>query len=176
MEVVKSQNVKVLNAVLVSGLTRIETENEVIDFLTQFGPVARMIDVPSVGKEVTVIVEFQHEATVKELEKRYIPFERSCTAKPEIVNRIQSLSSVYSHAVSSSVTETNLSEPRDLAKMSNRSLEDILKEELGRIGESVGREVPVTVAETPVEQEPFPPTDEPQLHHLSPLLVNMYSQ
>ena len=53
MEVVKSQNVKVLNAVLVSGLTHIETDNEVFDFLKQFGPVARLIDVPSVGREVT---------------------------------------------------------------------------------------------------------------------------
>ena len=161
MEVVKSQNVKVLNTVLVSGLTHIETDN-VFDFLKQLGPVARLIDVPSVGREVTVIVEFQHEATVKELEKLYLPLDRPCIAHPEVVHRVQSLSSVYSSEVSSSVTETYLSELRDLAKRSSRSFEDILRVELGRIGESVGREVPVTVAEIPVEQEPFPLTDEPQ--------------
>ena len=163
MEVVKLQNIKVQNAVLVSGLTHSEIDNEVFDFLKQFGSVARLVDVPSAGKEVKVIVEFQHEATVKELEKQCLPLHRACTANPQVVHHVQSLGSVYSSEVSASATVAYLTERKDLAQRSSKSFEDILREELARIGESVGRETQVNDTETPAEPAPTPLTDEPRV-------------
>lgn len=40
---VKTENVKVQNAVLVSGLTNTDIDNELIEFLEAFGPVSRHI-------------------------------------------------------------------------------------------------------------------------------------
>lgn len=162
MEVVRSKNVKVQNAVLVSELTCTEVD-EVFDFLKQFRSVARLVEVPSADKKANIIVEFQHEATVKELEKWYLPLDRACTANPQVIHRIQSLVSAYSCEVSASATVSYLTELKELAKLSNRSFEDILREELARIVESVEREAQVNVAEAPAVPEPLPFTDKPQV-------------
>lgn len=55
MEVVKTENVKVQNAVLVSGLTNTDIDNEIIEFLEAFGPISRHIKLPTGGQ---IIVEF----------------------------------------------------------------------------------------------------------------------
>lgn len=162
MDVVRSENVKVNNAVLVSGLTHSEGDNEVFEFLKQFGRVTRLVEVPSPDKEVEVIVEFQHEATVKELEKRYLPLDRLCTGNPEISHRVQSLRSVYGSAASASVTEAYLSELKGLAKQSSKPFADILREELARIGESIEGGSEVTVIEPPVCTDSQPLSSDPQ--------------
>ncbi|XP_030595274.1 paraneoplastic antigen Ma3 homolog [Archocentrus centrarchus] len=170
MEVVKTQNVKVQNSVLVSGLSNSEIDNEVFDFLKQFGPVNRLVEVHTTGT-VKVIVEFQHEATAKELEKSYLPLDRPCTAKPEVIHHIQSLASAYSIESGASATATYLSELKDMALRSNRSFESILREELAKIGESLGGtihadtvghsvEEPLPSTETPPASSPVSPTSE----------------
>lgn len=161
MEVVKSENIKIQNAVLVSGLTNTELDDEAFSFLAQHGSVARVVKVPSAGKELEVIVEFQHEATARELEK-HLPLRRT-TTDPGVVHHIQSLASVYSTEASASVTVAYLTELRDLARRSSRSFEDILKAELARIGESMGKGAAANVTETPAGPEPLSPPDEPQV-------------
>lgn len=111
MEVVQSENIKIQNAVLVSGLTNTELDKEAFCFLEQHGPVARVVKVPSAEKELMVIVEFQHEATAREL-KRHLPLCRT-TTDPGVFHHIQSLASVYSTEVSASVTVAYLTELRD---------------------------------------------------------------
>lgn len=155
MEVVKTENVKVQNAVLVSGLTNTDIDNEIIEFLEAFGPVSRHIKLPTGGQ---IIVEFQHEATVKELEKRYLPCDRPCTVKPEVIYRIRDLASAYSIETSASATVTYLSQLKDVAARSNRSFKDLLMDELAKIGESLGGEV--HTAEPSTEQEPVFRSDE----------------
>jgi len=175
MEVVKSENVKIQNAVLVSGLTNTELDHETFSFLEQHGSVARVVKIPSADKELKVIVEFQHEATVKELERQYLPLHRP-TTDPGVVHHIQSLASVYSTEVSASVTVAYLTELRDLARRSSRSFEDILSAELARIGESMGKGAEANVTETPAEPEPLSPPGEPQVTPpVSPAIENASS-
>ncbi|KAK0137847.1 Paraneoplastic antigen Ma1 [Merluccius polli] len=100
---------------------------------------------------------------VKELEKQHLPLHRACTANLQIVHHVQSLGSVYSSEVSASATVAYLTELKDLAQRSSKSFEDILREELARIGESVGRETQVNDTETPAEPAPTPLTDEPRV-------------
>lgn len=173
MEVVKSENIKIQNAVLVSGLTNTELDDEAFSFLGQHGSVARVVKVPSAGKELEVIVEFQHEATVRELEK-HLPLRRT-TTDPGVVHHIQSLASVYSTEVSASVTVAYLTELRDLARRSSRSFEDILKAELARIGESMEEGAAANVTETPAEPEPLSPPDEPQVKSTVSLAIETAS-
>lgn len=174
MQVVKSENIKIQNAVLVSGLTSTELDKEALSFLEEHGPVARVVKIPSEEKELKVIVEFQHEATVKELE-RHLPLHRT-TTEPGGVHHIQSLASVYSTEVSASVTVAYLTELRDVARRSSRSFEDILRAELARIGESVGEGAEANVTETPAEPEPLSPPNEPQVTPpVSPAIENASS-
>lgn len=177
MEVVQSENIKIQNAVLVSGLTNTELDKEALSFLEQRGPVARMVKVPSAEEGLKVIIEFQHEATARELE-RQLPLRRT-TTDPGVVHHIQSLASVYSTEVSASATVAYLTELRDLARRSSRSFEDILRTELARMGESVRKEAEANVTETPAEPEPLSPPEErqdtspvsPAIGHASPVSV-----
>ena len=134
-----------------------------------------MVKIPSAEKELKVIVEFQHEATVRELERQYLPLHRP-TTDPAVVHHIQSLASVYSTEVSASVTVAYLTELRDLARVSSRSFEDILRAELTRIGESVGKGSEANVTETPEEPEQWSTPDEPQVAPpVSPAIENASS-
>lgn len=112
---------------------------------------------PSADKEVKVIVEFKHEATVKEREKQYLPLDRPCTANLQVIHHIQSLESAYSSEVSTSTTVPYLAELKDLAKRSSKSWE------MARIGELVGSKAQVNDAETPAQPKSLPFTDEPQV-------------
>lgn len=158
MEAVKTENVKVQNAVLVSGLTNTEIDKEIFEFLKEFGPVKRQIDLTTSDQ---AIVEFQHEATVKELVKQYLPCDRPCTAKPEVIYHIQNLASAYSIETSALATVTYLSELKDIAARSNRSFKDLLMDELAKIGESLGGGSHTTEPST--EEEPMPSSDLPLL-------------
>lgn len=158
--VIKTENIKIQNSVLVSGLTNSELDEGAFNFLEEHGPVDRVVKIPSTDKEFQAIVEFQHQATVDELEK-YLPLHRP-TTDPGVVHHIESLASVYSAEISASVTVAYLTELRDLAMRSSRSYEDIVRAELARIGKSVGKRAEANVTETPAEPEPLLPTCESQ--------------
>lgn len=78
----RQENVKIQNAVLVSELTNTVIDNEVFDFLKQFGLIVRVIKVATADKEGKAIVEFQYDSTVKELERKYLPYTRTCDENP----------------------------------------------------------------------------------------------
>ncbi|XP_070398839.1 zinc finger CCHC domain-containing protein 12-like [Nothobranchius furzeri] len=162
MEVVKTEKVKVSNAVLISGLTDTDLDNEVFGFMEGFGPVNRRIKLPNCDQ---IIVEFQHEATVKELKKQCLPYDKPCTRNPDVFFHIQDLASAYSLETSTSATDAYLSELRDIAARSNQSFKDLLMEELAKIGESIGRD---THASEPVT-EPEPMLHSDQVTYSLPL-------
>ncbi|XP_067455504.1 zinc finger CCHC domain-containing protein 12-like [Thunnus thynnus] len=175
MEVVRSENVKVRNAVLVSGLSDTEVDKEVLGFLERYGSIARVVQVPSADTESKIIVEFQHEATVRELEKRFLPLHRA-TTDPKVIHHIQSLASVFSTEGSASATVAYLTELRELAKLSTRSFEDILRAELARIGESVGTGAETSTTEAPAEPDPTSLPDDPHIMTpVSPAIGNASS-
>ncbi len=61
MDLIKTENVKISNSVLVGGLTGEAIDNEVIDYLGQYGPIERVIKVTSSEPRFkdTAIVEFK---------------------------------------------------------------------------------------------------------------------
>lgn len=147
MDIVVTESVKIPNVVLVSGLTNTAVDEEVFEFLKQYGSISRIIKVPTADPVTQAIVEFQHGNAVKELETSILPYRRPCVSKPEIIHHIQSLASVYTGDVGTSATTTYLSGLRDLAKLSGREFGDILREELARISESIRRETPAEINE-----------------------------
>lgn len=170
MDIVTTESIKIPNAVLVSGLTNTEVDNEIFDFLKQYGSISRIIKVPTIDSETQAIAEFAHGAAVKALEDNILPYRRPCTTKSEVIYYVQSLASVYTSDAGTSATNTYLSGLKDLAKLSGREFGDILREELARISESIRPETSTETSKDPVETEP--PLTQHDSQAMAPSFVN----
>ena len=126
----RAENVKVPNSVLVDGLTGEVIDNEVFDYLGQCGPIERIIKVTS----SEVIVEFKSGEPIHYLQST-LPCRRP-TSNPNVTNNIQCLSDLYAADRSSTLTHTYLAELKNVAKLSGADFEKVLYEELTRIRES----------------------------------------
>lgn len=144
---VEKENVKIPNAVLVSGLTGTEVDNEIFDFLKQYGSISRIIKVPTSDPVTQVIVEFKSGSAIRGLETTGLPYQSPCVAKPEVIHCVQSLASVYTSDVGISATDTYLSGLKELAKVSGMDFGEILRTELARISESITDEAPGETSE-----------------------------
>lgn len=134
MDVIQAENVKIPNSVIVSGV--IGDDAEIIEHLVRFGPVERVIEVPSAeGKaRTTIIVEFKTGETI-ELLKGDLPC-KTPSRKPGVFYHIQLLSEWYTANRSSSLTDSYLTGLRDTAKLSGADFEKVLLEELAKIQKS----------------------------------------
>lgn len=142
MDIIKTENVKVPNSVLVGGLTGEEIDNEVIEYLGRFGSIERTIKVTSTEAQFrnTVIVEFQSGEPLLFLQSS-LPCRRP-TSNPNVTNHIQCLSDLYLADKGSSLTHTYLAELRNVAKLSGADFEKVLLGELTRIRESTNPQRP----------------------------------
>lgn len=157
MDIIVKEGVKIPNAVLVSGLTQTDVDNEVFDFLSQYGSISRIIKVPTTDPVTQAIVEFEYGSAIRGLETIGLPYQRPCVTKPDVVHHVQSLASAYTRDVGASATDTYLEGLKDLAKRSGMDFGDILRRELSRISESISTETQIETRENPTETEP-PPT------------------
>ncbi|KAM7384236.1 hypothetical protein PAMA_011534 [Pampus argenteus] len=169
MDFIVKENVKIPNAVLVSGITNTEVDEEIFDFLKKYGSISRVIKVPSTDPELQVIVEYEQGTAVEALEANFLPYRRTCTTDPKVVHHVQSLANVYTSSGGTAATDTYLSGLKDLAKLSGRSFEDILQEELARISETVRCKTPSETSEEPVDPEPS--LTQNDIQNLTPSLV-----
>lgn len=153
MEIVEREGIKVPNSLIVSGLSGTPTDDEIGDYLKQYGKISRKIDIDDVLLEFNgqAIVEFESGAAVQALEP-ILPLHRTSSANPSITHHVKTLASVYSSKAGTETTHTFLSELKSIAKMSGKLFEEILQEELTRITKSFAEKAPVAGVE--VIQEP----------------------
>lgn len=156
MEVIKAENVKVPNSVLVDGLTGEVIDNEVFDYLAQCGPIERIIKVNS----SEAIVEFKSGEPIHFLQST-LPYKRP-TSNPNVANDIRCLSDIYAADRGSTLTRTYLAELKDVAKLSGADFEKVLLDELTRIRESAKPQTaepgtPKTDHEPPLTSDLTPP-------------------
>ena len=136
MDVIEAENVKIPNSVLVDGLTGEAIDNEVIQYLGQYGPIGRIIKVTSSEAQFkdTTIVEFKSGEPIQLLQST-LPYRRP-TSNPNVTNHIQCLSDLYAADKGSTLTHTYLAELKGVAKLSGADFEKVLLEELTRIHKS----------------------------------------
>lgn len=141
MEIVDKENIKVPNSLRISGLSHTSVDEEVVDFLKQYGSIRRLIKIDNQESEFhkQAIIEFESGEAVQALEA-ILPLDRPSSADPQIIHCVKTLSSVYSTKVGTGITHTFLSELRGIAKLSGKSFGDILREELSRITETIGEQ------------------------------------
>lgn len=156
MEVIQSENVKVPNSVIVGGLTGDEIDNEVMEYLGQFGSIGRIIKVTSVEAQFkdTAIVEFTSGGPIQFLQD-VLPCKRP-SRNPDVTHHIQLLSELYAANKSSSVTQSYLTELKGIAKLSGADFEKVLLDELARIQEATKGHHTTEPDASVVSQEPQP--------------------
>ncbi|KAK0139815.1 Paraneoplastic antigen Ma1 [Merluccius polli] len=131
MEVVETENVKVLNSVIVSGLTDTGEDQDVTDFLKQYGRIASIlrVDEPESPYHKNAIVEYETGDALKALELK-LPYDYM--SPNEVTYEIRALVSEYVPTVADSATESYFTELRRIAKLSGRTFEDVLRLQLIR--------------------------------------------
>ena len=129
MDAIQSANIKVPNSVLVSGMSDNEVDEEVIDFLKQYGAIERVVKIDSTDADFqnTAVVEFKSGETMQALES-VLPYHKA-SSNPNIIHHVQPLSSIYA----TNATRSYLSELQDVAKLSSTDFAKVLREELARI-------------------------------------------
>lgn len=136
MDIVASEHVKVPNALLISGVADSTADDEVFDYLGQYGKIERVIKVSSSEAKFkdTAILEYSSGRAIEYL-KDTLPVNRP-TSNPYVVHHIQLLSELYTADRGSTLTQTYLKELKDVAHLSGAEFEKVLLDELARIQES----------------------------------------
>ena len=136
MDAIQTKNVIVPNSLLVGGLIDDEVDNEVFDYLAQFGAIERIIKIVSSEPQLkdSAIVELKSGETIQFLQDT-LPDKRP-SSNPNVSHHIQLLSDVYSADRGSSLTRNYLAELKGVAKLSGADFEKVLLDELARIQES----------------------------------------
>jgi len=180
MEVVQASSVKIPNSVIVSGVDGTDTDEELYDFLKQYGSIHRIVEVESPESETgkQVIVEYVSGAALQSLSPM-LPYELHglhAKTQTDITYHIRSLASAYTPVASKLVTQTYLSELKEIAKLTGRDLAAVLKEELSVISEAVDLET----TEAQIGGIEPNPLDTPEQHvpgtaaQISPLLSTVH--
>lgn len=177
MDIIQFQSVKVPDSVLVGGVTGDEADNEVMEYLGQFGSIGRIIQVTSSEPQFkdTAIVEFKSSEAVQFL-RGTLPCKRP-SSNPNIVHHIRLLSELYVADKSSSLTQSYLTELSYIAMLSGADFEKVLIDELVRIQESTQSHDTTELNVPNVSQEPQPASSpdqtEPPANVNQPPMENM---
>lgn len=171
MEIVENENIKVPNSVIVSGLSYTPVDEEIFDYLKQWGSISRIFKIENPESEYhkQAIIEFKSGATLQSLET-ILPLDRPTSEDSNVIHHVKTLASVHSSKLGTEVTHTFLSELRNIARLSGVSFEDMLRGELTRITETIGAQAPVEEVET--VHEPTPPVSE----RIEPILPTTQAQ
>ena len=138
MDVIQTSSVKIPNSVIGSGIAGTETDEELFDFLKQYGSIQRTIPVdlaePASGKQV--VVEYVYGTAIQSLLPS-LPHRLNSKTQTDVTYHIRALDSVYTPVASKTATQTYLSELKDIAKQTGKDFAAVLREELSVIGETV---------------------------------------
>ncbi|XP_032413881.1 uncharacterized protein LOC116719196 [Xiphophorus hellerii] len=141
MDIVQTSNVKIPNSVIVSGMTNTETDDELSDFLGQYGSIQRVIpvDLTEPDSPKQVIVEYVYGAAMQSLLPS-LPYGLNSKTKNDVTYHIRALANVYTPVASKTATQTYLSELKDIAKQTGKDFAAVLREELSLIGETLDQD------------------------------------
>ncbi|KAK0152792.1 hypothetical protein N1851_005665 [Merluccius polli] len=122
MDVIQANSVKIPNSIIVSGIAGTETDEELYDFLKQYGSIQRVIPVdfaePASGKQVVVEYVYAIQSLLPSL-----PYRLNSKTQTDVTYHIRALASIYTPVASKTATQTYLSELKDIAKQTGKDLQ-----------------------------------------------------
>jgi len=109
MDIVEAKGIKVPNSVIVSGLTKNESDDELIDILKKYGSFARTIFISDRESEFyqSTIIEYDSGQALEMLEPQ-LPYTHHLSSDPGITYHVRALSSVFTQQLGSSITKSYL--------------------------------------------------------------------
>lgn len=139
MDVIRDENVKVPNAVLVSGLSHSEADEYIFELLGTYGKVGRVLKIESPNPlfQNTAIVEYESGAAIESL-KPELPCSKTCPSESSVKHHVQLLSTLFTTSLGSSITSSYITELENVARLGGIDFEGLLQEELARIRGSTG--------------------------------------
>lgn len=158
MDVIQTSSVKIPNSVIVSGIADTETDEELYDFLKQYGSIQRVIpvDFAEPASDKQVVVEYVHGTAMQSLSPS-LPHRLNSKTWTDVTYHIRALASVYTPVASKTATQTYLSELKDIAKLTGKDFAAVLREELSVISESVDLDQSETQDEDMEQNSPDTP-------------------
>lgn len=134
MEVVTTESIKIPNSVIISGPLNSDVEKEVIIFLKTHGAINRLfhIDDNNSPFHEHLICEFSSGASMESL-KPFGPKELESLTMEDVTCQIKALADVYTPTASRTATSSYLEGLKDIAKLSGKSFEELLREELATL-------------------------------------------
>lgn len=138
MEVVQKESVKIVTALLVNGPVSTLEDEGILDLLKRHGSIARVIPVnnPESKYHDHTIVEYNSGLAIESVSP-FLPLSYTSKENPTLTYQIRALSSVYSWEESSDATTSFLSTLKNIAKLTGKSFNALLREELSQISSSL---------------------------------------
>lgn len=170
MEVFLERGITIPNAVLVEGISVTVSYEEALDFLKQYGSIEKTEIISESDSEFddTLIVEFSSGAAVKALEPS-LPYTL-VSSDQTATFYISDLSTVGTAHVAKSKTSSYMSELQNLAKLTGKDYEEVLKAMMTQIGLSIAAlQIPPQVKEPPKDAEATTPPPEPLVRNPPPV-------
>ncbi|KAG7453802.1 paraneoplastic antigen Ma3-like [Solea senegalensis] len=138
MDIFEERGIKIPNAVLIKEATKTETDDEVVDFLQQYGSILkfeRIDDEPDSVFHQSIVVEYNSTAAVVAL-RPLLPYIYECDGD-DVTYKILDLSTVCAHEVGRSQTKNYLSELQKVAKWTGQDFAVVLNGVMSLFGQSV---------------------------------------
>ncbi|KAF4115066.1 hypothetical protein G5714_002555 [Onychostoma macrolepis] len=138
MEVVQKESVKIVTSLLVNGPVSTLEDEGVLDLLKRHGSIARVIPVNNLESKYHdhTIVEYNSGSAIESISP-FLPLSYTSKENPSLSYQIRALSSVYSWEESSDATTSYLSTLKNIAKLTGKSFNALLREELSQISSSL---------------------------------------
>lgn len=158
MDIFEKRGIKIPNAVLIKEATTTETDDEVIDFLQQYGSILKSecIDEPDSAFHNSIVAEYNSGAALAAL-RPILPYTYKCN-DAETTYKILDLSTVCAHEVGKLQTQNYLSELQKVAKLTGQDFVVVLNGVMSLLGQSVTQLNPTASDdESPSEDDEKPP-------------------
>lgn len=158
MEVFEKLQVVISHAVLVDNFTNTEADEEVLDFLKQYGSISRTLTVDDEDSDFYgyLIVEFGTSNAVAALQP-LLPYT-FIVSSGAVKYKLSALSDRYASDVGTSKTQTYLADLQSLAKTTGKDFAHVLKGMMAQIGDTIA-ELQPEVSRIKDSPEPVPLTE-----------------
>lgn len=147
MDILEEHGIKIPNSVLVKYTIDQETDDEVVDFLSQYGKQSKAVPISESGSVFDKMFVVEWNALV-EL-GGILPYTHVCQSE-KCTYDICELATACSDLGSKLKTQTYLSDLKNLAKQTGQDYADVLRGVMSLLGQSIHE------LSNPTETRPFP--------------------
>lgn len=137
MDILEKHGIKITNSVLVKSVNNTETDDEVVEFLSQYGTTSK-VEVITEADCIfydSIIVEFESGSALVALQK-ILPYKYVCE-NDKVTYDISELSTACSEIEGKSKTQKYVSELKNLAKLTGQDYAEVLKGVMSLLGQSI---------------------------------------